>query len=199
MAGVGRTDAERALRAIAAEKKGKFTRDAKGVSFPGGIVITPGEAERLTILYPGWLVNFEPLTKQLSKALRVPTFLFHIHDGDFWMYCLFDGGKEVDRFNPIPDYWMSDVSARERKTWAGNARKVAAHWPGLNAAAVERYLVFWDLKAKAPGKAYPDDRSPYGDCRQLSDFMRRLGLGFPIDDDENPVGTTYRFDLPSES
>ena len=34
----------------------------------------------------------------------------------------------------------------------------------------------WDLEEDDPGKAYEDDEFASGDCWQLVDFMRKLGL-----------------------
>lgn len=41
-------------------------------------------------------------------------------------------------------------------------------------------------------KAYPDDEFGMGDCWQMADFMRKLGLPYPISDDGTILGVTYR-------
>jgi hypothetical protein len=196
IAGVGQADVERELRACAKEQGGRFAPDREGLSFPDGLVITPGASRRLSIVLPVSLERSEPLAKRLSQKFEAPVFLFHIHDGDFWMYWLFASGQQVDQFNPIPDYWGTTSSDQELNEWAGNAQAIAQNWPDLKPQQVERYLVSWDLESDEPGKSYPDDRYPYGDCQQLSDFMRRLGLKFPLDDEGNPVGDTYWFAVP---
>ena len=33
-------------------------------------------------------------------------------------------------------------------------------------------------------KAYPDDEYPYGECWQLTDFLRKLGTPYPPPPDE---------------
>jgi hypothetical protein len=55
--------------------------------------------------------------------------------------------------------------------------------------------VAWEIDSDGQRKAYPDDQFAYGDCRQLTDFMGRLGLKFPLDEEENPVGTIFWFEL----
>jgi hypothetical protein len=109
------------------------------------------------------------------------------------MYRLFANGKEVDHFNPIPGYWSEKITEQERLLWKGNAKVVAEHWPGLKAEAIEKYLVAWDLDNDNPKRSYPDDKYKPGDCWQLLDFMRRLGLNYPIDDHGKVAGQTYDF------
>ncbi len=198
IAGAEPAEVEESLRAYAQLKHGKFSRDRKGI-LPYALVITPGEPGRVSVLLPAYLNDWsacEKLARFLSKALKAPTFLFHVHDGDFWLYELFAGGKQVDFFNPIPDYWGEGVSAADKKECAGNACTVAKFWPDLKPSAIARYLKFWDLDDDNPGKAYPDDQFDCGDCRQLNDFMRRLGLKSPLDENDETVGTPYRFDVP---
>src|SRR5260221_342969 len=141
VAGVTQSEVVRALRSYARSKGGKFGPDPSGLS--DGPAIARGEPERLSILYPSSIGVCEVITKELSKELKAPAFHFHIHDGDLWMYILFANGKEVDRFNPIPAYWDDGISAAERKRWAGKARTVARHWPGLKPTAIARYLKPW--------------------------------------------------------
>jgi hypothetical protein len=75
---------------------------------------------------------------------------------------------------------------------------VARHWPFVRPDDIANYLVHWDLDDENPGKAYPDDRCSYNDCWQLLDFMRKLGLPYPLDDASNGIVAAYRFDVPSE-
>ena len=63
---------------------------------------------------------------------------------------------------------------------------------------MRKYLVRWDLDAETPGKAYPDDQFRYNNCFQISDFMKRLGLVYPIDDRGGVFGDTYLFEIPGE-
>jgi hypothetical protein len=105
LAGIARVeqdDIERELRACAEKQGRRFAPDPEGLSLPDGLVITPGKPARLSILLPGSLAESMSLAQQLSTKLKTPVFLFHIHDGDFWMYWLFANGRQIDQFNPIP-------------------------------------------------------------------------------------------------
>jgi hypothetical protein len=90
------------------------------------------------------------------------------------------------------------VSEEDRKAWSGNAAVVGKYWPGLVPEAIGNYLFDWDLEDADPGNAYPDDQFPYNDCWQVKDFMHRLGLVYPLDDDGKVNGATYRFVIPSQ-
>lgn len=199
IAGVSRVNIETALHCFAERRGGRLARDETGLLFPDAIVITTGKPARFSIMYPPGISECNRVARFLSKTLKAPVFLFHIHDGDFWMYTLFVNGRLLDRFNPMPDYWRDDVSSHERKLWSGNAQKLARQWPDLTSRAIERYLVSWKRAPINPGKAYPDDMYAYNDCSQLIDFMRRLGLRFPIADDGAVVGKHYWFDLPTST
>jgi hypothetical protein len=62
--------------------------------------------------------------------------------------------------------------------------------------SIGNYLFDWDLDDEDPDKAYPDDEFPFNDCWQVTDFMRRLGLIYPVDDHGKPSGATYQFVVP---
>ncbi len=152
----------------------------------------------ITVMYPGDFFGWDEASEYLSKSLGVPVISLHIHDGDLWMYVLFRDGGEVNQFNPVPDYWSEDLSPEERSSWAGDAGVVAGNWEGVDAASIGRYLVTWDLDRDAPGKAYDDDEFPIGDCRQIVDFMGKLGLTYPVDDQGQAKGETYMFEASTE-
>src|SRR5215475_6461469 len=59
----------------------------------------------VTVLYPGSFLRLDDATESLCTQLGKPTFSFHIHDSDLWMYTLYDEGEVADQFNPIPGYW----------------------------------------------------------------------------------------------
>jgi hypothetical protein len=111
------------------------------------------------------------------------------------MYVLFKDGEMIDQFNPIPDYWR-ELDDRERQKWNGNAAVVAQCVPGLSAAQVANYLVRWDdeiFGSDDRKKAYPTDEYFYGSDWQLVDFMKKLGLDYPLGEGGEPRGDTYRF------
>jgi hypothetical protein len=150
----------------------------------------------ITVMYPGDFFDWDEASKRLSKALGVPVISLHIHDGDLWMYVLYRDGHEIDQFNPIPDYWSEDLSPEDQSSWEGNASVIADNWDGVDAPSIEKYLATWDLDNDEPGKAYEDDEHPIGECWQLLDFMRKLGLTYPVDDQGQATGETYTFEVP---
>jgi hypothetical protein len=145
--------------------------------------------ENTTILYPFGYIEWDRSTEFISKDLNAPVFSFHIHDGDLWMYVLFVNGELVDQFNPIPDYW-EDISEEEINSWKGNAETLAKYIPRLDAGDVERYLLRWDLDTDQQ-KAYESDRYLNEDW-QLIDFMNKLGLPLPMDEQGTSSGITYK-------
>lgn len=140
--------------------------------------IMPG---RYCVQLPDSVGDVPPLARKLSRVLGCPVFWCHVHDGDLWMYVLYCNGKAIDQFNPLPDYWPAKLSIRQRRAWKGNATKLAAHWPGLNPEEVAAYLREWSAEVNLRAKAYPDDTYSFYDCRQVLDFLKRLGLQHPGD------------------
>ena len=65
----------------------------------------------------------------------------------------------------------------------GECRYCRSTLAGLVPEAISNYLFQWDLNEYDSDNAYADDEFPYNDCWQITDFMRRLGLAYPIDDD----------------
>jgi hypothetical protein len=168
--------------------------DAPPTTDPDQCLIVGEAAGGATVIYLDGFLGWDAASQVLSEQLDKPVFSFHIHDGDFWMYLLYEKGAVVDQFNPVPDYWEA-IDAGERRSWLGDAAKVASRVPGLSPEEIARYLVPWDdLVAlwKEPRKAYGTDRFHYGEDWQLIDFMEKLGLGFPDSDRDGPRAT-YRF------
>lgn len=186
-------EVEASLRNYASEKKGEMRAESLTTEDPNCLVISAG-VNGVSVLYPRDFLDWDDCSQSISHSLGKPTFSFHIHDGDLWMYILFLNGEVADRFNPIPDYW-EQVSDEEREEWRGDADKVAECVHVVKAESISRYLVHWgaDVLNGARQKAYPDDEHFYGDDWQLVDFMKRLGLDYPIDDRGSPHGTTHVF------
>jgi hypothetical protein len=157
------------------------------------LVIAKSEAGNVTVVYPSDFMGWDDAARFLSETLGAVTISLHIHDEDLWMYVLVDGGKDVDWFNPIPNYW-GNVSSGELTQWAGNAATLARHWPRLSADAVENYLVSWDFDGFEE-KAYPEDEFPRGDCWQLVDFMNKLQLVYPDSDVDTPDKKSFEFQV----
>ncbi len=149
------------------------------------------ENGNVSILYPNGYVEWDDSSSYISKELNATVFSFHIHDGDLWMYILYNNGQVVDQFNPVPDYWDENISNEEIESWKGNANILAQYSININKADIEKYLVRWDLESENLEKAYPTDEFEQGEW-QLIDFMNKLKLPYPLDDNGNPKGLTFK-------
>lgn len=199
---VGSTDnVVDALRKYAENFDGSL-EDAELTTDDEGCLVVLEGLGGATVLYPSDFFDWDDATQYLSQQLRKPVFSFHIHDGDLWMYSFYEDGEVVDQFNPVPDYW-GELEDHERQTWQGNATEVARRILGLAPEQIARYLVQWGdevFEAAERKKAYPTDQFYYGDDWQLVDFMGKLGLSYPVDDQGAPYGITYRFECkPGEA
>ena len=112
------------------------------------------------------------------------------------MFILFDNGAQVTQFNPLPDYWQGSASEDERKFWQGDVQEVAARTPGVSADTLARYLRPWDTSLEEAGKAFPDDKYCYLDVWQMSDFMKRLAIPYPLGEQGEVLGKTFEFIVP---
>jgi hypothetical protein len=200
MSGVSKASRRDVLRCL---EEFTLSHNGKLAAAPGGepyerLILTGEDFGPITVMYPGDFFGWDEASRYLSEALGVPVISLHIHDGDLWMYVLYRDGEEVDQFNPIPDYWTEKLTPEERSSWAGDANVVAENWEGVDAASIEKYLVTWDLDDDEPGKAYEEDGHAIGDCWQLADFMRKLGLIYPVDDRGRAAGETYTFETSTE-
>ena len=145
-----------------------------------------------TIFYPYGYLEWDDSSEFISKELNATVFSLHIHDGDLWMYLLYYNGKVIDQFNPIPDYWDENITDEEIENWKGNATIVANYVSYIKPKDIEKYLVRWDLDEDESTKAYPTDEFKKEEW-QLVDFMTKLKLPYPVDDNGNPKGQTYKF------
>jgi hypothetical protein len=196
LAGASQSEIEGALNLYATERGGLFQKAEMAFECPSALAIVEGRDRHFTVLYPWNFFDWDDASSFLSRTFGSPVFSVHIHDEDLWMYVLFVDGEEVDQFNPIADYWSDELTDEEYALWAGDAALVARVWPGLKAEEIRNYLVRWDLDAGESGRAYPDDRHGFNDCFQLIDFMGRLGLAYPLDEQGKVRGVTYRFEIP---
>ena len=186
------------LRAFATENHGSIEKADLTTDDDHCMVIREGDSG-ITVMYPGNFFDWDKVAQFISRRLERPVFSFHIHDGDLWMYLLYDKGEVVDQFNPLPDYWQ-ELDGEERRTWQGNPAEVARRIPGLSVEQIAKYLAPWGdevFESAERKKAYPTDQFCYGSDWQLFDFMGKLGLEHPVDDDGAPRGTTYKFKCKS--
>ncbi|HAB19175.1 MAG TPA: hypothetical protein PLX89_10215 [Verrucomicrobiota bacterium] len=187
-----------ALSSFTATRKGSFRPGARSPEDPNTLVLLD-DASRCSVLYPSDFLEWDEVSRDLSMQLGVPVFSFHIHDGDLWMFLLFDKGEQVAQFNPLPEYWDDSISDEERTSWSGDAAAIASCIPGLAADSIRPYLRHWNLDEDNPGKAFPEDQFSYHDCWQLCDFMKRIGLRYPLDERGHILGETFEFVVPEHS
>ena len=187
---------EAALRNYAIERGGAL--EAFGSSTdPSEALLITDSGNHITVMYPGEFVQWDDASQFLSRTLDTSVFSLHIHDEDLWMYVLFSKGEQVDQFNPISNYWQRKMPKVEKEFWSGNATVVAEHWPEVVPDSIGNYLCEWDLDEGDSDNAYADDHFSFNDCWQVTDFMHRLGLIYPISDDGTVSGATYHFVLPN--
>ena len=157
---------------------------------------------------------FETLSADLSHLLGAPTFLFHLHEGDTWLYWFYVNGKEIDHYDSLPEYWESDTPAEEVES-SGQPRVVAGAL-GLDPQTISPYLK--RELGDAPeisdeydevnlamemldtdARVHPDDKYDVWDARVMFDFMRRVGITPPVDANGKPTAplTILRFESAS--
>lgn len=181
---------EESLRRYALSVDGGLTADNEEDDHPN-LAIISGQTSHTTIIYPNDFVEWDDASAFLSRDLQTSVFSFHIHDEDLWMFQLFYKGELVSRFNPVPDYWQDLISEQEIESWQGDAQKVKEYVPGLEVNSIDKYFIRWDDLGEEE-KAYPEDEFEYGDCWQVVDFMEKLGLKYPIDEEGNVEGHAYK-------
>jgi hypothetical protein len=203
VAQAGKKQVEVALRDFATQRAGTFTPLAagEGVAEKDTLVIAETKQGNVTVVYPQSFTDWEAASQHLSATLSKPVFSLHIHDGDLWMYLLFSSGQEVDRFNSVPEYW-EELPEAELASWSGDASAICRYWPGINEEQISHYLVPWDEaededeeNEEAGPKAYPNDKYGVGEVWQVIDFMAKLDLDYPFDEQGSPLGSAYRFDV----
>lgn len=122
------------------------------------------------------------IVRQLSRQLPVSCCLFSFGDDVVWGYDLFHGGRLVDSYSSRPNFF-AQVSEDEVLRLKGRPEVICAHWPYVSAEDISDYLTNKELLSKdADSKAYEGDKRNEWDAWQLCDFMRKLGLEYPVDE-----------------
>lgn len=130
----------------------------------------------------------------LSKRVHCPVLLAYIYDDDFWGYELWQGGRELDQFASVHDYF--DEGSPPDKP--GDADLVARCF-GVEPERVRRYLLPWD--EEPDGYAYEGDEFTAGDSWQMADFLDALGFDYdrlcpPEPEEKEPNGPAPRLEPP---
>lgn len=189
--GTETNDVKNALFDFAQGQNGGFQLAEGTTDGPNiGIITTTGP--NTTVMYPDGFCEWDDVSKALSEKLAKPVFSLHIHDGDLWMFVLFRDGQEVGWFNPVPEYW-EELPPEEKEKWRGDASLIAELIPSVSPDGITKYFAEWDLEDENPPKVYPDDEFTTCDCWQMCDFMKKIGLEYPMGDDGSINGNTFRF------
>ena len=186
-----RLDVQNALTAFAQGCSGGLELAQGSTENPNIGVITK-TGGNTTVLYPNGFCEWDDASKHISSRLGKVVFSLHIHDGDLWMFLLFQKGEEIGRFNPVPGYW-EEVTPEDKAKWTGDAGLISGLIPSVPPDAIAKYFVEWDQEQAEEVKAYPDDKFAMGDCWQMCDFMEKVGLEYPMGSDGSIRGDTFRF------
>ncbi|MGJ8726768.1 MAG: hypothetical protein ACSHYB_19645 [Roseibacillus sp.] len=138
-----------------------------------------------TVVFADTILNdSEGVASELSAAVSSPVILLFYAEDVVWGYNLFKAGQEVDRYSSRPNYW-GELTREEYVRESGDASKVADVWPNLDASQISAYLIDKEKvsEKQRTQKAYADDEHEIWDGWQVADFMRKLSLSFPFDDD----------------
>jgi ankyrin repeat protein len=101
------------------------------------------------------------LAKGLSSKLKTAVIAMMVHDGDVFMYLLFDNGEVVDQFDSKPDYF-GPVSDAKRKEWAGNFSRLLRY--------TKKGTSLGDLKRAS------DMKLRFDEDERASEFAKLLGI-----------------------
>lgn len=132
----------------------------------------------VNILFNESANGYEQLAEALSLETGHPVLLMYIYDEDYWGYFLYENGRQIDCFNPMPDYFVP-VSEAEKAACVGHSEVISDYF-GVTGAMVEGYLKPWtESMLKEPDKkAYEEDEFGQCDCWQLADFMKKIGFPY---------------------
>ena len=118
----------------------------------------------------------EEFFKYVSEKNNDAAMYLYIYDGDFWGYFLYDKGKEIDIFNPIPDYFEENIEDVEK--YAGNAEIIAKYF-NANKDEIKKFLVIWPEDEDEYEEDCDDEEAKYYfDEWGLVDFMKSLGYEY---------------------
>ena len=161
-----------------------------GESGGAGELIELGATQTVQSLYLPSGSDLWAIPEAIASALKVPWLDLSINEEAMWSYVLVVDGQTVDDFSTLPQYWdmAEDADADPLAGKFSDPRVLAETWQ-VPVERVERYLVNWGMQNDPDDsgvyhtilqdKAYPTDEHPYGECRQMFDFMKALGGKMP--------------------
>lgn len=88
----------------------------------------------------------------------------------------------LDSYSSRPNYFAT-ASEDELLRLKGCPEVISANWPDVRAEDIARYLNNKELlPSGSQSKAYDTDKRSECDAWQLCDFMRKLGIEYPVDE-----------------
>lgn len=121
----------------------------------------------------------EAVVKILSKEICAPVMFIYIYDGDGWGYFYCEDGIIKDFFSVCPEA----TRGTSPEKYKDSAKFIAERFH-INVNKIINYFKIWtDELIEDEVVAYEDDEFVYGDCWQMADFMKRLGILFPNSND----------------
>ena len=149
-----------------------------GIWFQKNVNINQKCGSGVKVLLSEMCCGYEDIPKEISEKLMCPVLLCYIYDGDYWGYFFYENGKELNVFNPIPDYF-EDISMEQRKHLAGNSEIISKYF-NIENAKIKNYLQEWteDILEAAEKRAYEGDECCIGEDWQMADFMKAIGYSY---------------------
>lgn len=182
------------LAQFAAEQKHHMEEQESDAEAFDVIAITESSTGHTTIFlrWTLWWSFYE----FLADALSVPILVFHMYEDDYWQYDLYMRQKMIDTYNVSIVFYPPEAQPSQEALQI-KPHTLSQYWPNINILDIKHYFVPWredeynHSNTTTSRKAYEDDVYRRGDVWQLSDFMQKLGLAFPISVTRSLIGQTY--------
>jgi hypothetical protein len=111
------------------------------------------------------------MASNLSKALNRPVIAFLVHDSDILLYWLYDGGRELDRYNSAPGYFTGEQAPPK----GGNPDMLTLCCPpGLSTDRLLRLLHPERIALEQPPTKRPDL-----EARAKGAFLKKVRQSYP--------------------
>lgn len=146
--------------------------------------------------------------RQLAMELGSVWLEARIQEGSHWDYSLYRGGRSLDEFSTLPQYWNGDDELLAL-SMEGRPKLLAKAW-NLPHDSIERYIRQWGMRyidedtyeTVLNGNAYPTDRLSTANTTSFSIFSKSsttpthrpvfLSFVFPSADQSNtPAGASF--------
>jgi hypothetical protein len=181
------------IQVIASKKAGYFKPVPTSKSPEKNLIFGRNDNGSVTIIYPKGFDGCDESSQRLSAVLKASVFSFKLDNNDsWWAYKLYANGTEVDRFSPWQQYFAEEEGDKSGKRYPGNPTVVISNWRAGTIDGIEKYYGYKSTK-DCTRKAYSTDHFTQCDEWLLVDFMKKLGLKYPVDSKGRVHGEEYTF------